>query len=398
MEKKWITVYKYFDVLEGQRLGEVLKAENILFKNISRHDSAFDGVFVATIGAGVIQVREDYIETARKIVSDFEKEQKKLLREAKKESSSSKPSLINVKAIFENKYLRISVASTLFICLLAAGVRVGRVYYFKYHPDLEKAKYYSEQGKILLDQGNYKQAIRQLKKSAIFDPNLAVSYARLGDAYLQLRQNKEAVKYYEKAINMEPNDHRYYGGLGNAYLGMGYYQNAIVALQKSIELNPKVEFAYIDLGKAYKSTGNWELSIVNYKKALELNPNNTAAYEGLSRVNYFLKDYNKMLEYAKKAIDINPNGATDGYFNAGLAYFGQKLYKEALPYFEKAVALDPKYALSHYYLGVVYKELGNEKLMKQQYNKLVELNRLDLADRLIGRYTREPATDVPFRF
>ena len=90
-----------------------------------------------------------------------------------------------------------------------------------------------------------------------------------------------------------------------------------------------------------------------------------------------------MLEYAKRAIELSPEGATAGYLNAGLAYFSQKLYKEALPYFEKAATLDPKYALSHYYLGAVYKELGNEKLMKQQYNKLIELNRSDLADRLV---------------
>jgi hypothetical protein len=34
-EKKWVTVYKYFDFLEGQRLEEELKVNNIPYKNIS---------------------------------------------------------------------------------------------------------------------------------------------------------------------------------------------------------------------------------------------------------------------------------------------------------------------------------------------------------------------------
>jgi len=398
--KKWVTVCKIFDTIEGQKLEAILNEHNIPVIIIPRQDSAFDGIFKSSIGEALLQVREDYVEEAKKIVVDFEKKKKTLSKEEKKEFKPlEKPFITKIKELHNNKFVKIGIITILIISAVIISITSGRIYYFKNHPDLEKAKYYSDQAKVFLDQANYKEAIRQLRKSIIFNPILAISYSRLGYAFLQLKKYETAVKYFEKAISIDPNDYRDYGGLGVSYAGMGYFFNAIPALKKSIELNPKVEFAYIDLGQVYTDIRDYNSAIINLKEALKINPNNIYTHNGLSIVYYYLKDFNQMLEYAKKVIELDPNRASGGYYNAGIAYYNMKLHKEAIQHFEKSVTLDPKYAPAYYYLGVIYKEMGNEPLMRKQYKKLSELNRLDLANMLIGRRSQaEYPTEFPFRF
>ncbi len=73
-EKKWVRVYKFFEGLQGEELGAILKENNISARIISRSDSAFDGIFKPSIGEGIIEVMEDYVEQAKRIIADYEKQ------------------------------------------------------------------------------------------------------------------------------------------------------------------------------------------------------------------------------------------------------------------------------------------------------------------------------------
>ncbi len=73
-EKKWVTVYKIYDVLAGQRLEKILRENNIPVNIISRRDSAYNGALTMSIGEGVVQVREDYVQEAKQIIAEFNKE------------------------------------------------------------------------------------------------------------------------------------------------------------------------------------------------------------------------------------------------------------------------------------------------------------------------------------
>ena len=75
-EEKWVTIYKFYDVLLGQQLEKILKENNMPVSIISRHDSAYDGIFISSIGEGILQVKDDYVKEAKQIIAEFEKEHK----------------------------------------------------------------------------------------------------------------------------------------------------------------------------------------------------------------------------------------------------------------------------------------------------------------------------------
>jgi len=56
-------------------------------------------------------------------------------------------------------------------------------------------------------------------------------------------------------------------------------------------------------------------------------------------------------------ISISPGARAD--FEAGLAFFNQGKFQEALPYFEKAVTAEPEFYEAHLYLGRTYLNMKN---------------------------------------
>jgi len=74
MSRKWVVIHEFFNILEAQRLEAVLRENNLPVNVIFREDSAFAGVFKPALGEGVIMVREDCAEEARKVIEDFNKE------------------------------------------------------------------------------------------------------------------------------------------------------------------------------------------------------------------------------------------------------------------------------------------------------------------------------------
>ena len=72
MDKKWIKVYTIFDDLEAPQLEAILKENNIPVDVFYYQAASVYSIFQPSIGKGEISVREDYVEKAMKLISEFE--------------------------------------------------------------------------------------------------------------------------------------------------------------------------------------------------------------------------------------------------------------------------------------------------------------------------------------
>jgi tetratricopeptide (TPR) repeat protein len=59
--------------------------------------------------------------------------------------------------------------------------------------------------------------------------------------------------------------------------------------------------------------------------------------------------------------------------NLGVLHAGKREFKKAKELFEKAIALDPDYAIAYYNLAVVHKNLGDVEACRAAYQKAKEL-------------------------
>jgi len=157
---------------------------------------------------------------------------------------------------------------------------------------------------------------------------------------------------------------------GYEYFVQGNYEKAEQYYKKAIELNPDFENAHYWLGKVYKQTGAYSQAIEQWKKVLRINSGNQYAFWNL--VGSF-----------KSTSRVNSDKAND-YLNEGIKMIGspeEYLYKEnapsvdlllsAVPYFKKAINIEPNLLEAYYWIGEIYQVLG-DKSTRQFFSLAIE--------------------------
>jgi len=157
---------------------------------------------------------------------------------------------------------------------------------------------------------------------------------------------------------------------GYEYFSQGNYEKAEQYYKKAIELNPDFENAHYWLGKVYKQTGAYSQAIEQWKKVLRINSGNQYAFLNL-------------VDSIKSTSRVNSDKAND-YLNEGIKMIGnpeEYLYKEdapsvdallsAVPYFKKAINIEPNLLEAYYWIGEIYQVLG-DKSTRQFFSLAIE--------------------------
>lgn len=218
---------------------------------------------------------------------------------------------------------------------------------------------------------------------------------------------KEYIFYYEQLVRRIPDSADSYSVLGLCYDHENNLEKAMASYQKAIEINPEVLWFYYNLGVLYFKEGEFSLSIEYLKKAVARRPDNTLDYtkkstrvllpiimkanlsvDNLKRrikggyrdsyllivINYLrLKNFSEALLIAKRALTLNVGYEAWFYYYAGVASYELKDYPKALSYLQAAVEKSKDLAEAYSYLGLTYKELGQEALSAENFKKAEEL-------------------------
>lgn len=189
---------------------------------------------------------------------------------------------------------------------------------------------------------------------------------------------RRSVDYFQQAIDLDPNYALAYAGLADAY--MRFHARGIssdkgesislarAAVNRAIELDETVAYAHSMLGFiAFRY--EWDLAKAEreYKRARELDPNYVNSWFGfylitvnrpaeaeaefaryreahpldgsdLSLYYYFIRQYDAGENELKNALDIDPNNGANRA-NLGLIYEQKGMLKEAVAEFKKSLAL-----------------------------------------------------------
>jgi serine/threonine-protein kinase len=197
--------------------------------------------------------------------------------------------------------------------------------------------------------GNLDQAIAALSSAVSADPQFALGYAGLGEAYLLKFQVDKNPKWTELA-------------LANA--------------AKATSQNSNLPQAYVTLGGIHNATGKNELALEEFQRALQLDPRNADALNGLAH-SYENSGRTADAEAAyRKAIALRPD-YWNGYNNLGNFYERQGRHDDAVAQLQRVIELTPDNAQAYSNLGVVYINRGDSKAFseaEQLLKKSIELN------------------------
>jgi tetratricopeptide (TPR) repeat protein len=178
--------------------------------------------------------------------------------------------------------------------------------------------------------------------------------------YHKLENIDAAIFAYKRAIDLDPNYALAYAGLGEAYwreFGQTHdrtlVDQASVTCQKALAISEEVAEGHFCMGRVFQTTGNQEKAAEEFELAVVLDPNSDDAYRGLAEAyGYLGKPGNAEATY-QRAISLRPQYWA-GYNWLGAFYYRQARYADAANMFRKVVELSPDNFRGYYNLGAVY--------------------------------------------
>jgi serine/threonine-protein kinase len=176
-----------------------------------------------------------------------------------------------------------------------------------------------------------------------------------------------AVEYYRQALEVDPNYALAYAGLADAYVLLVNHAGAPIAetipmataaANKAIELDPELAEAHASLGlvKTFYDW-DWEVSEAALRRAVELNPSSSHARQLLAIRLCFGNRIDEASEQFRIAHELDPLSPS---INEHLAwpYYYSHDYDHAIVLFEKAMEMEPGFKNVHFRLGLAYLQKG----------------------------------------
>jgi TolB-like protein/Flp pilus assembly protein TadD len=215
--------------------------------------------------------------------------------------------------------------------------------------------------------------------------------------------NEQSITFFKEALQLDPQYALAYAGLGDAYsqrvqrygFVMSWIDSAVAAAQVALSLDPELAEGYKALGLAYDNQGKTQLALEQYYRAVKLNPSFVSAIRNIGLINYHVGKYDEALRYAQKSVVLAPDDMY-GYLQSGMAFQALGFDSAAIHWYGRALQLEPKNPIPRVGLGWLYLTLGKVNEARAQADSVLAITQemyigLDLATNveiLAGNYSK----------
>jgi tetratricopeptide (TPR) repeat protein len=272
------------------------------------------------------------------------------------------------------------------------------------------------------DAKDYQVALQKIDQALILNDNLAQFFQLKGDVHRALGENDKAIETYKTAIMKRSNFVEVHESIAQIYEGQKQYDEAIRYYKRAVILDPsKIDIilqivnGYIqwnEMDVAEHQLNFYKKSALEQKRPIseryyvlrgevlfltkrfeeslavlnEVSPSDSLALYLYGKNYYALNDFSTGVTYFNKLLNEDKDNGS-WYFYRGIYFFNQKDYTDAKGQFEYGFALDETLYETHYYLGKIFLEEGDEgnaleefRLFRQQ---IVESEKSEEIDNLI---------------
>lgn len=209
---------------------------------------------------------------------------------------------------------------------------------------------------------------------------------------------KKSLDCFQRAIQADPNYAIAYTGLADAYTVAGSYGYSIMppkeampkaeaAVKKALEIDDSLAEAHASLGYI-KFTYDWDWSGAEqeFKRAINLNPQYDTAHHWYSHLLAAMGRSDEAMDEARRALELSPSDTVMNE-HMGWTYLMARDYDQAVQNARKALELDPNFMLAHRVLAQAYMYKGMYNEAGAEFLKGVELSHGDpVAQAYLARF------------
>jgi tetratricopeptide (TPR) repeat protein len=202
-------------------------------------------------------------------------------------------------------------------------------------------------------------AFSQTSSTKITIPDSADYFLQKGLVEKQNGRRLESLKNFEKAEKFDANNKAIESELAFAYLDLRRYNQARDAFKKLVALGDQSAVNYKHLMTLSFNLKQHEDVLLYADKLKTADPSEKVCYY-VGRVNYDMDNYGDAIKYLNIAAKEDPTNPEIPYMIAH-SYADMMNYKLAIPFFHKAIELNPAKGYWIYELGLIYYAMHDDK-------------------------------------
>ena len=195
---------------------------------------------------------------------------------------------------------------------------------------------------------------------------------------------KKSIDYFQQAIAADPNYALAYAGVADAYVFLpGYtagspqdcYPKAKAAAKKALELDDTLAEAHTTLAIALLLYDfDFAQAIREFQHAIELNPNYATAHQQYGNIGLIdLGRFDDAIAEGNRAAELDPLSLVINA-DVGANYYYARRYDEAIAQLRKTLEMDPGYYYAYITLGEALEMKGAGDTAIAEYQKARALN------------------------
>jgi serine/threonine protein kinase len=260
---------------------------------------------------------------------------------------------------------------------------------------------YHNKGVALDTMGHREESLEWFKQALSVNPRHVNSLASTGNVLQKLERYDEAIKYELEALSINPRDPTAINNLVVIYLRLEKYQEALKWSDRLIELDLRYPYYWFNKATVLLKMEEFDLAIQTIEDGFEKADDKVRLLE--LKIGILLEivkiraepQYHRLLhDTAMKILELNPSHPLAKHYKEELEIIrthdaaddakeldrkGEHLLNigsvdEAIPYFEKAMELDPNFMSPYCNMGLVMELKGQKDRAMSYYNKAIELD------------------------
>jgi len=220
-----------------------------------------------------------------------------------------------------------------------------------------------------------------------------------------MRRQDQAVESLRQAIAMEPVAPEHYLDLSTVLLDVGDLDSAGRVIAEGIEQSVEKDGLFVQMGLLHRRKNDFRQAEDRFRMALEANPANEAAYLALAHLLLVMEREQEGFALLEAALERLPSSALLHYVYGALLMEtvtpdDMDRQEKARQVLEKALALNPLFANTHYRLARIYLARGEEDKALRNLEAASSLNRkhtkalYQLSQLLARRGDRQKAAEL----
>lgn len=224
----------------------------------------------------------------------------------------------------------------------------------------------------LVNDNQLQEAILTLRPLASQEIGDARPLALLGALYEATNELPKALDAYAAAVRVDPEDPNTYLDYTRLLMDLDRYGEAARIVQQGMKDTPDSYALYLRMGSIEMTQGQYAVARASFEKAIAQHPEIALGYialaEGYMRDGKDQQAANVLSAARKK---LPPDAMLEYLYGLTLSHLNRA--QDAVAVLKHSIALNSKVAESHYELGKLYLQMGNEQAARIEFEQVLAI-------------------------